>query len=95
MPSRPKATAEFIGPPADKADHVLTAASCGPPDARMRSMRVSPHTTKRVIEDKLVEAGPDHFVASGTSLPISLRSSSHKLGGIAHLLILSSKRASE
>jgi hypothetical protein len=29
---------------------VLVAASCGPSGDRMRSMSVSPHTTKRVMK---------------------------------------------
>ena len=48
-PSLPRATAEFIGPPADSASHV-DRNEVGPSvDDWTRSMRVSPHTTKRVM----------------------------------------------
>ena len=56
-PRRPSATAEFIGPPAESADHVLPAASCGPSGDRMRSMSVSPQTTNARHEANLVEGG--------------------------------------
>jgi hypothetical protein len=45
----PKATAEFIGPPADSASHGELNESEGPVSAWTRSISVSPHTTKRLM----------------------------------------------
>ena len=48
-PSLPRATAEFIGPPADSASQVELKELAVPSSDWTRSIRVSPHTTKRVI----------------------------------------------
>ena len=48
-PSLPRATAEFIGPPADNARHVELKESLLALSDSTRSIRVSPHTTKRLM----------------------------------------------
>jgi hypothetical protein len=45
----PKATAEFIGPPADNASHVELKESLSAVSDWTRSIRASPHTTKRLM----------------------------------------------
>jgi hypothetical protein len=54
----PRATAEFIGPPADRASQVELKESLLPTSAWTRSIRASPHTTKRVMDTNLVVLGP-------------------------------------
>jgi hypothetical protein len=46
----PRATAEFIGPPADNASHVELWESLVAASDWTRSISVSPHTTKRVMD---------------------------------------------
>ena len=45
-----RATAEFIGPPADKASQVERCVSATSESEGTRSISVSPHTTKRVMQ---------------------------------------------